>query len=245
MDDGIFAEDSVFQGDDVSNRDANLTNETMIVQSIGIIGTTLVSVRPASVGTVEITAYFDSGVHMKPLSTLGYMQLTIFAKPVCDRAIYKTIKKNKYRSFVEIGMGDGTRSQNLIRVAKKFGVSSNVRYTGVDQFDARPEGQNALPLIQMHKKLKALDAKTQLVPGDMPSAVARIANSHVRTDLIVISAGVKTDQLNAIWFYLPRMLHSGSVLMIQKKDGDGFEILSRLEIEKLAEKYTPQRSMAA
>ncbi len=74
---------------------------------------------------------------MKPLSSLGYMHLTMFSKPVCDRSIYKLIRKHKIRSFIEIGMESGARSLNMIQVAKKYGVSPNVRYTGVDQFDAR------------------------------------------------------------------------------------------------------------
>ena len=126
---------------------------------------------------------------MKPLSSFGYVHLTMLAKPACDRAIYKLIRKHKFRSIIEVGMETGTRSVNMIQVAKKFGVSPNVRYTGVDLFEARESEQGKLQLIEMHRTLKSLDAKTQLVPGDVRSAVARIANSHVRTDLIVISAG--------------------------------------------------------
>ena len=182
---------------------------------------------------------------MKPLSTLGYINLSMLAKPVCDREIYKTIKKYKFRSFVEIGMANGTRSQNMIRVAKKFGVATNVRYTGVDEFDARGESQEPLSLIEMHKNLKAMDVKTQLVPGDVKSAVARIANSHVRTDLIIISAGVDVEALKASWFYFPRMLHSASIVMVQKSAGAGFRRLNRMQIEKLANKQRPATSAKA
>lgn len=173
------------------------------------------------------------------------MHLTMFAKPVCDRAIYKLIRKNKYRSFVEIGMHDGTRCHNMIRVAKKFGVSKNVRYTGVDQFDARGNAEQPLQLIEMHRSLKAVEAKTQLVPGDIQSAIARIANSHVRTDLIVISAGFDVASLEASWFYFPRMLHSGSTVMIQHKHDGPFECMNRLQIEKLAEQQSKNKSLAA
>lgn len=185
------------------------------------------------------------GIEVKPLSTISYMHLTMFAKPVCDRAIYKLIRKNKYRSFVEIGLQDGKRSLNMIQVAKKFAVSSNVRYTGVDQFDAREEGDRKLSLIDMHRRLKAIDAKTQLVPGDIQPAIARIANSHVRTDLIVISAGFDVDSLDASWFYFPRMLHSGSRVLIQRSPGAAFECMNRLQIEKLAEDQPRTKSMAA
>jgi hypothetical protein len=187
---------------------------------------------------------FEQGNPVKPLSSFGYMHLTMLSKPACDRSIYKLIRKHKFRSFIEIGMDTGSRSLNMISVAKKYGVSPNVRYTGVDLFDARAPDQAKLQLIEMHRKLKAIDAKTQLVPGDVQSAIARIANSHVRTDLIVISAGTDEALLESSWFYFPRMLHSGSVVLIQKGEGQEFKSMNRLEIEKLAEQQTPARIAA-
>ena len=183
---------------------------------------------------------------MKPLSSLSYLRLTMFAKPVCDRLIYKLIRRNKFRSILEIGMEDGTRSENMIRIAKKYGVSPNVRYTGIDQFEGRVKGQNKLQLIEMHRKLHGLDAKTQLVPGDVQSAISRIANAHVRTDLIVISGGqFENAKLDLSWFYFPRMLHSSSLVLIQNAPGQEFQQLKRLEIEKLAAQQTPKRAVAA
>lgn len=184
-------------------------------------------------------------LEVKPLSTLSYMHLTMIAKPTCDRAIYKLIRKHQYRSFVEIGLQDGTRCQNMIRVARKFGVSTNVRYTGVDQFDARDEHESKLSLIEMHRKLKSLDAKTQLVPGDIQPAIARIANSHVRTDLIVISSGFDAEALDASWMFFPRMLHSGSTVLIQRTPNSQFESMNRLQIEKLADNQPRNKSLAA
>jgi hypothetical protein len=173
------------------------------------------------------------------------MHLTMFAKPACDRAIFKLIRKNKYRSFIEIGMQDGTRCMNMIRVAKKFGMSTNLRYTGVDQFDARGNQEQPLSLIDMHRRLKSAEAKIQLVPGDLHPAITRIANSHVRTDLIVISAGFDAQSLESSWFYFPRMLHSGSIVMVQKKQDGPFACLNRLQVEKLANSKPFDKPLAA
>lgn len=182
---------------------------------------------------------------MKALSFLQYIRLTMFSHPVCDRAIYKLIKKHSFRSFIELGMEDGNRSQWMIRVAAKYGASKNVRYTGVDQFDDRGDDQEKLQLIDVHRRLQSANAKTQLVPGDLQLAISRIANSHVRTDLIVISAGYDQAALDTSWFYFPRMLHSGSLVLIQHEVGREFKAMNRLEIEKLAEKQTRKRGMAA
>jgi len=183
---------------------------------------------------------------VKPLSSLGFMHLTMMAKPVCDRQIYKLIRKHRFRSFIEIGMGDGSRAENMIRVAQKFGVSENTKLTGLDEFDGRDESQGKLSLIDMHRRLKAYgNAKTQLVPGDAEQAIARIANSHLRTDLIVVSAECDRQVLEANWFYFPRMLHSGSIVLVQREKDGSFESFNRLQVEKLAERQDSRQAVAA
>jgi len=103
-------------------------------------------------------------------------------------------------------MGDGSRAENMIRVAQKFGATVSTKLTGLDEFDGRDESQDKLSLIEMHRRLKAYEhAKTQLVPGDIKQAITRIANSHLRTDLIVISAGYDKQLLEETWFYFPSL----------------------------------------
>ena len=171
---------------------------------------------------------------MKPISAFKFFQMTWLSKPAPDRVIYKQIKQRKVRSIVEIGLGSGTRCSNMIAVAKKFSPDSKIKYTGVDLFDARGEDQSPLKLIEMHRKLNAVDAKTQLVPGDLGSALPRIANAHVRTDMVIISAGFEEEEFDATLMFLPRMLHPSSVVLIQDYAHEEFDVLSRLEIEKMA-----------
>lgn len=167
----------------------------------------------------------------------------MLAKPICDRQIYKAIRKNRCRSLVEIGLGDGSRSVNMIRVAQKFAVSSNVKYTGIDLFDSRENSEPKLSLIEVHRQLKAIQGvKVQLVPGEMGPAIARIANSHVRTDLIVISNGVSEKSLEQAWFYFPRMLQSSSIVMTQRQFNGPFETLNRLQVEKLTANRSVRRA---
>ena len=58
----------------------------------------------------------------------------------------------------------------MLKVAQKYVGSMSIRYTGVDSFDARSEAECKLPLIQIHRELQKVDAKTQLVPGDIASS---------------------------------------------------------------------------
>lgn len=167
---------------------------------------------------------------MKPVSSFRFFKMTWLDKPVCDRAVYKLIKQRQIRSIVEVGLGDGKRCEQLIAVAQKFS-EEKVRYTGIDLFDAR-ESSTPLKLIDMHRRLKGIDAKTQLVPGDLGSALPQIANSHLRTDLILISAGFDREQFSTVKSFFPRMLHASSLVLVQSKEDGEFKKISRLEIEK-------------
>jgi hypothetical protein len=181
---------------------------------------------------------------MKPVSSLRFFHWTTLAKPACDRAIYKRIKRAKARSIVEIGLGDGSRAERVIQAAQKFGAGKSVKYTGIDLFDGRPTEEPSLKLIEMHKRLSTCGVKPQLVPGELSSAVRRIANSHTRTDILIISAGYDADALETSWFFVPRMLHAGSTVMIQDKTEGNFRCLARLDVERLVAKQTPDRAAA-
>ena len=170
---------------------------------------------------------------MNSLSTLGYYQLTLMSKPAADRVVYQLIKKNKFQSFLEIGMGTGDRCQQILRVADKFSAKP-IRYTGIDLFDARPEG--SFKLIDMHKKLKAFEAKTQLVPGSVGPSIERIANSHLRTDMIIISPGTSMSELSSVVAFVPRMLHANSLVLIQSEAGGKMKQLTRLDVERWTKK---------
>jgi len=194
--------------------------------------------QPPAVYSLPLTEDYP----VKPISSFRFLKMTWLDKPVADRAVYKLIKQRQIRSIVEVGLGDGTRCEKLIAVAQKFSPEK-VRYTGVDLFDAR-ESSTPLTLIEMHRRLKGVDAKTQLVPGDMGSALPRIANSHLRTDLILISAGFDHEQLSSVKSFLPRMLHASSLVMIQKQVDGEFKKLSRLQIEKATSSPTVERKAA-
>ena len=125
-------------------------------------------------------------------------------------------------------------------MAQRFSTAK-VRYTGVDAFEANPSSQ--ISLKACHQKLSVLDAKLQLVPGDLVSSVTRIANSHVRTDMLIISSDYNSPELQQIWYFVPRMLHAASVIFLQdSSDSEGyFEQLGRLEIERMIKNSTPSR----
>lgn len=172
---------------------------------------------------------------MKPISTLQYLSWRFLSKPTNDRIAYRLIRKNRFRSFVEIGLGDGIRCERMIRVAQKYGESTSVRYTGIDRFETRDDDQPKLKLIEMHRRLNGLGSKAQLVPGTFRDSLQRIANSHSRTDLVVIqydhaNNAFEDAELTSAWKFLPRMLHASSQVLIFYPD-DEYEVLNFVEIE--------------
>ncbi len=176
---------------------------------------------------------------MKPISALQYLSWSLFSKPVNDRVAYRAIKKNRCRSLVEVGLGEGVRCERMIRIAQKYSGGSTVRYTGIDLFDGRDESQPQLKLIEMHRQLNGMGAKAQLVPGDFANSIQRIANSHLRTDLLVAqcdsSSNVFDDEdfANA-WRFLPRMLHASSLVLLFYPN-DEYEVFNFLEVEQKAQ----------
>jgi len=172
---------------------------------------------------------------MKPISALQFFTWSQFSKPTNDRIALRAIKKHKFRSLVEVGLGEGVRCERMIRVAQKYSGSTTVRYTGIDLFEARESSDAQLKLIEMHRQLNGLGAKAQLVPGDFGSAIQRIANSHLKTDLVVVQCDqdgdvfAQEDFANA-WRFLPRMLHAASMVMLFYPNGE-YEVLNFLDVE--------------
>lgn len=172
---------------------------------------------------------------MKPISALQYFSWSNFSKPTNDRVAYRAIKKHQFRSIVEIGLTAGVRCQRMIRIAQKYSDAPNVRYTGIDAFDGRDPSETPMKLIEMHRQLNGLGAKAQLVPGDFETTIERIANSHLRTDLLIVQ---RTDAEDAFanedfaraWKFLPRMLHAASLVMVFYPN-DEYEVFDFLDVE--------------
>ena len=164
--------------------------------------------------------------------------LCYFSQPVADRALYRLLRKQQVRSIVEVGMGTLARTRRLLEVVTQRATPTDVKYAGIDLFEARDAAKPGVGLKQAHKELKPLVGKLQLVPGDVFSGLARSANSLTKTDLLIISADADADALVKAWFYVPRMLHEGSLVLVEEagpKPGEThFRTLTRLEVEQLA-----------
>ena len=140
------------------------------------------------------------------------------------------------RSIVELGIGDGQRALRMLELACLHGPVSEIRYTGIDLFEASHQSEGTgLSLKEAHRLLKATGAKIQLLPGDPFMALSRAANSLAATDLVLISASQDQDALARSWFYLPRMLHGSSQVFLQKNTAKGEVAIRELTMGEIAD----------
>lgn len=171
--------------------------------------------------------------------------LSWFARPRGDRLLYRHIRRLRPRSIVELGLRDGRRAKRLIEMAQACSPDATVTYAGIDLFELRPAGEVRVSLKNAFRSLKNTAARLRLLPGDPFQVLTRWANELTGSDLIVISADQDAESLARAWFYVPRMLHPGSEVFIERLDAEGAISLQRLtmgEIEELAAPKTRRRA---
>jgi predicted O-methyltransferase YrrM len=193
---------------------------------------------------------------LRDLLDLKYLYLAYFSQPAVDRVLYRTIRRHKVRRILEIGVGDGARAQRMIALALRHRPAEPVEYTGIDLFEARRNQDGAgVSLKLAHRMLSQTDARIRLVPGDAFSALSRTANTLANTtDLIVISADQDAESLAKAWFYVPRMLHTQSLVyreevtesrtadVVVKAPAKALRLVLRAEIDALARPQSRRRA---
>ncbi len=169
--------------------------------------------------------------------------LTHFSKPACDRLLYKLIAEKHCRNIVEIGLGDGQRTERMLNTALQYCAADEIRYTGIDRFEAGGAAQ--LSLKAAHKLLRSMNIRGTLTPGEPRDALKRVASAGlVDVDLIILSGAYEPQSLGLTWWYVPRMLSPEATVLVQSPEPHGtFRALAQMEIAKFA-KATPKRRAA-
>ncbi len=151
---------------------------------------------------------------MSKASFFRYLKLTRCSQPAHLRELYRAIVQRGARRIVEIGVGDGSRAQAMMSLSLRAEADKPAKYTGIDLFEAR-DSENPLSLKQAHTLLRNDNFEVRLVPGDTAAALKRSANELRGTDMIVVSADVDPQSLDAVRHLLPRMLHKDSQVWIE------------------------------
>jgi hypothetical protein len=171
-----------------------------------------------------------------------------FSQPAADRAVYQALAAQAVRAVVEVGIDPSGRTARLIEVASWHASVAPLKYTGIDLYDARPAALPRLTLKQAHATLRAAPARVQLVPGELHTALERVANELAGTDLLLISGHVDPESLAQAWVFVPRMLRADSLVFLEEGGGSPKHRWRRLtsgEIETLACQASRLRRQAA
>lgn len=172
---------------------------------------------------------------MADTNRLRVFYLLHLSKPLHNRPIYQAIARRGVKSIVELGVGTGQRAMRMIEVAARRTPAGQIRYTGVDLFEARsPRDTQGMPLKMAHRLLQATGAQIRLVPGDPFAALARSANCLGPTDLVIISHELDPALLAPAWFYLPRILHAGSHVLTEHRDAVGGVRIQEVPCEEVS-----------
>ncbi len=180
-------------------------------------------------------------------SGIRFFYLAYLSKPQADRVVYRVVRRHRVRHILELGIGTATRAQRMIEVASVWASPRDVRYTGIDLFEAQASGHHAgLSLKAAHQTLKRTGAMIRLCPGDPCSALARVANEIRQVDLVVVSAGVEESSMEQAWRFVPRLLHGSSLVFVEAEPTPNGEhvlrCLRRCEIDTLATAATLRRA---
>jgi hypothetical protein len=104
----------------------------------------------------------------------------------------------------------------MLEVAAQFHCPRDIRYTGIDLFEARSAADGpGISLKAAHQLLQPTGARIQLVPGTPQEGLARVANELGKVDLVVLSAQPDVQHLAHAWFYIPRLLDERSQVFLE------------------------------
>lgn len=166
---------------------------------------------------------------MPQMSYWKYLQLAWFSGPKCDRMIFRHIAKHQPANILEIGLGLGIRTLRMFDVAGRNANASELRYTGIDLFEARNTVAAALPLKEAYKLLRMQGINVRLIPGEPAMAMKVSTATLARTDLIVIDSDISEASMAATWkLILPIM--SEKTLVVRQRIEDGVKVCYELGI---------------
>jgi hypothetical protein len=172
----------------------------------------------------------QSGVKiMSRLTWIQRIYWTRFSKPVSDRELVRQLIDKPISSLLEIGVGRAERMRRVAQLVTLTADTERLRYIGVDEFEAAQDGGSHLTLKVAHQVASQVGFKASLIPGDIKTAMPRVAHKFGASDLIVIDGGLDPAQPDAspITPWLNRIAHDNSIILACAQPGQTLTILAR------------------
>jgi hypothetical protein len=185
--------------------------------------------------------------HVKKMTTFRYWMLRWFSKPSWDRSLYQVISLEKPKSILEIGIASLERTLNLVQIAQRASPDIELKYCGIDLFDARSAGRQSLKLKDAHCQLQKTKAKVRLMPGEFHDCLPRYANQIGKHDLVIITTMEDALTYAPAWYFVPRMLESSGLVLLRdlSRKEQPYKIFASEKVARLATEQEPGQLKAA
>lgn len=144
---------------------------------------------------------------------LRYARRVLFPKATPEQQLLRLVKPHPIRRVVELGVDSLGVSTLLLDTLVKREPADPVHYTAFDSFDDRPEDDEPLSLVAAYRRVVATKARVRLTPGSLERSLAAEANALVNTDLLLLGRRATGEAIGNGWFFLPRMLHPGTLVV--------------------------------
>ena len=145
-----------------------------------------------------------------------------------DRELVRQLIDKPIASLLEIGIGRGERMHRIAQLVTLTADTERLRYIGVDEFEAAKSGPH-LTLKTAHQVASQVGFKASLIPGDLKSAMPRVAHKFGASDFIVIDGGLDPAQPQAspITPWLNRIAHDNSIILACAQQGQPLTLVAR------------------
>ncbi len=166
---------------------------------------------------------------MSRLTWIQRIYWTRFSKPLSDRELVRQLIDKPIASLLEIGIGRGERMKRIAQLVTLTADTERLRYIGVDEFEAAKDAGPHLSLKTAHQVASHVGFKASLIPGDLTSAMPRVAHKFGASDLIVIDGGLDPNQPQSspITPWLNRIAHENSIILACAQQGQTLTLVAR------------------
>jgi len=175
---------------------------------------------------------------------IKFLQFSYSSKSVLEKTIFRIIRKSGAGHIVEFGVGSGRLGQSMIQQAATYTRRPEIRYTGIDLFELRDGTAEGMSLREAHRIFRGSGARVRLIPGDAATALQKHANTLLDSDLVVVHAEHLEYLAAGGWFYLPRMLHNDSSVVLDSAPTPAPTLLDLAAVQHRAAPFHTHRRAA-
>lgn len=136
------------------------------------------------------------------------------------RYLFKTIRRLRPATIMEIGTWRGARAVQMIDEAQKFRPASEITYYGFDLFEEMTEAQLAKEVskrpptqTEVESRLLATGVASRLYKGDTTRVLPRVLAELPQMDFVFIDGGHSIETIRSDWENVEALMHERTVVI--------------------------------